>query len=70
MLLVGQALSANATYFAILHLNCGADPLVRAGRPRPAFANRIKIRQKAKKADEGAPPRGPRRTRGSAPQPK
>ncbi|SPF54237.1 conserved hypothetical protein [Candidatus Sulfopaludibacter sp. SbA4] len=48
----------------------GADPLVRAGRPRPAFANRIKIRQDARKADEGAPPRGPRRTRGSAPQPK
>src|SRR6266567_3068050 len=30
---------------------CGADPPVRAGRPRPAFANRIKIRCNARKAD-------------------
>jgi len=32
---------------------CGADPLVRAGPPGPAFGNRIKIRSNARKADEG-----------------
>src|SRR6266705_5239429 len=35
---------------------CGADPLVRAGLPGPAFANRISIRLKARKADEDSPP--------------
>ncbi|SPF43644.1 hypothetical protein SBA4_3070020 [Candidatus Sulfopaludibacter sp. SbA4] len=39
-------------------MDCGADPLVRAGPPGPAFASRLKIRQNAKKADEGAPRRG------------
>ena len=35
----------------------GADPLVRAGPPGPAFTKVIKIRQNARKADEGVSPR-------------
>src|SRR5271169_3256090 len=38
--------------------SCGADPQVRAGRPRPAFADGIEIRVYAKKADGGVG-RGP-----------
>src|SRR5271165_870057 len=39
-------------------ISCGADPQVRAGRPRPAFADGIEIRVYAKKADGGVG-RGP-----------
>jgi len=34
----------------------GADPLVRAGPPGPAFTKVIKIRQNARKAGEGVGP--------------
>src|SRR5271166_1250164 len=39
-------------------ISCGADPQVRAGRPRPAFDDGIEIRVRAKKADGGVG-RGP-----------
>ena len=32
---------------------CGADPLVRAGPPGPAFGNRTTIRPSTRKADAG-----------------
>ena len=34
-------------------IDCGADPLVRAGPPGPAFRNRIEIRTNVRKAGEG-----------------
>jgi hypothetical protein len=36
-----------------LRINCGADPLVRAGRPRPALAPTESAPCKYQKADRG-----------------
>jgi hypothetical protein len=44
-ILSGAGWHPNVTYFAGkvgFRVNCGADPLVRAGRPRPALASKYK----------------------------
>src|ERR1039458_5676235 len=46
----------------------GADPLVRAGRHRPAFGTTVSVPGGAQEADGGVVPRGDPRTMGSAPQ--
>src|ERR1035441_7511269 len=45
----------------------GADPLVRAGRPRPAFGTTVSVPGVAQEADGGVVPRGDPLVLGSAP---
>ena len=60
-----RSLKGNVTYFAEkveFCVNCGADPLVRAGRPRPALSSKnqapaiIEEPARGPAADEGVRP--------------
>src|SRR5271169_5122295 len=63
--LVGRAILPNATYFlqnGTTCINCGADPLVRAGPPGPALPQRNQLDLSASK-----PARGPAADQGVRP---
>src|SRR5258708_28631262 len=63
----GAGWNPHATYFLRnweLCINCGADPLVRAGPPGPALLSTPSGSSRSEQADEGVGPR----TRGSAPR--